>query len=166
MNSDNDSYDEDNYHEADSNTYAIERMTNNVVLRLVVDGPNIRLVNVAAKMCQVSVSELRNYVNMMVIDSNREDIKAVTESILFLFLFDSQNTVQQISGNEFLLYCMEVYKKSNTTDKNILKIKKILDGWLENLGTYKKTQRLATINNFRRALYAFFVLSIMNSANR
>lgn len=166
MNSDNDSYDEDNYHEADSNTYLIERMANNVVLRLVVDGPNIKLISVAAKTCQVSVSELRNYVNLMVISSNRDDIKAVIESILFLFLFDSQNTVQQISSNEFLLYCMEVYKKSNTTDENILKIKRILDSWLEDLGTYKKTQRLATINNFRRALYAFFVLSIMNSANR
>lgn len=165
MNSDSDCYDEDNYHEADSNSYAIERITNDIVLQLTVNGPSISLVNIAAKMSQVSVSELRNYVNTMVINGNREEIKTIVECILFLYLFDSQNTIQDLNSNKFLFYCLEVYKKSNTTDENIIKIKKILDGWLEYLGTYKKTQRLATINNFRRALFIFFVLTIMHHSN-
>ena len=161
LNTDYDSYEEDNYHESDSNSYAVERLTNAVVLKLVVDGPNMKIVNTAAKICQVSVSELRNYVNSIVINDNREKIKQIVESILFLYLFDSQNTVNDIrNNNKFLLYCLEMYKKSNTTDKNIIKIKSILDEWLEDLGTYKKTQRLATINNFRRALFLFFVITI------
>lgn len=161
LNTDYDSYEEDNYHESDSNSYAVERLTNAVVLKLVVDGPNMKIVNTAAKICQVSVSELRNYVNSIVINENREKIKQIVESILFLYLFDSQNTENDIrNNNKFLLYCLEMYKKSNTTDKNIIKIKSILDEWLEDLGTYKKTQRLATINNFRRALFLFFVITI------
>lgn len=161
LNTEYDSYEEDNYHESDSNSYAVERLTNAVVLKLVVDGPNMKIVNTAAKICQVSVSELRNYVNSIVINDNREKIKQIVESILFLYLFDSQNTVNDIrNNNKFLLYCLEMYKKSNTTDKNIIKIKSILDEWLEDLGTYKKTQRLATINNFRRALFLFFVITI------
>jgi len=165
LNTESDSFEEDNYHEADSNIYAVERVTNNVVLKLIVNGPNIQLVNIAAKMSQVSVSELRNYVNTLVIGENREQIKTVVECILFLYLFDSQNKVEDIGSNKFLFYCLEVYKKSNTTDENIIKIKKILDEWLEDLGTYKKTQRLATINNFRRALFTFFVLSIQHTGN-
>lgn len=164
LNTDSDSYEEDNYHEADSNTFAVERMTNNVTLKLVVDGPNMRLVTTAAKLCQVSVSELRNYVNTMVNNENRDDIRIITESILFLFIFDSQNTISEVNSNKFLMYCIETYKKSNTTDENIIKIKKVLDKWLENLGTYKKTQRLATINNFRRALFIFFVLTIQTTS--
>lgn len=161
LNTEYDSYEEDNYHESDSNSYAVERLTNAVVLKLVVDGPNMKIVNTAAKICQVSVSELRNYVNTIVINDNREKIKQIIESILYLYLFDSQNTVNDIrNNNKFLLYCLEMYKKSNTTDKNIIKIKSILDEWLEDLGTYKKTQRLATINNFRRALFLFFVITI------
>ena len=163
MNLDNDSTDENNYHEADSNTFAVSRLTNNVVLKLTVEGPNMRLVNTAANICKVSVSELRNYVNTMVIGENREDIHTITESILFLYIFDSQNTIQEVNSNKFLMYCLETYKKSNTTDENIIKIKKVLDRWLEDLGTYKKTQRFATINSFRRALFLFFVLSIQTT---
>ena len=161
LNTDYDRYEEEDYHESDSNSYAVERLTNAVVLKLIVNGPNMRIVNTAAKFCQVSVSELRNYVNTIVNNENREKIKEIVESILFLYLFDSQNTEHDIrNNNKFLLYCLEMYKKSNTTDKNIIKIKSILDEWLEDLGTYKKTQRLATINNFRRALFLFFVITI------
>lgn len=164
LNTEYDSYDEDNYHESDSNSYAVERLTNAVVLKLIVNGPNMKIVNTAAKFCQVSVSELRNYVNSIVNNENREKIKEIVESILFLYLFDSQNTEHDIrNNNKFLLYCLEMYKKSNTTDKNIIKIKSILDEWLEDLGTYKKTQRLATINNFRRALFLFFVITIQSN---
>jgi hypothetical protein len=85
--------------------------------------------------------------------------------MLFLYLFNDQNTVQEVGSNRFLVYCLDTYKKSNTTDENIIKIKRVLDKWLDDLGTYKKTQRLATINNFRRALFMFFVMSITTTAN-
>lgn len=160
LNTEIDRFDEDNYREADSNTFAIERITNNVVLKMVVDGPNIKYVTLAAKLSQVSVNELRNYVNQMVTSEKREDIKKIVENILFLYIFDSQNSIQEVNSNKFLMYCVETYKKSNTTNKNIIEIKKILDEWLEDLGTYKKTQRLATINNFRRALFLVFIISI------
>lgn len=163
MNLDSDSLDDENYHETDSNIFAVERMTNNVTLKLVVDGPNMRLVELAARICKVSVSELRNYVNSMIISDNREDIRDVVESMLYLYIYGSQNNIQEVNSNKFLMYCSDMYKKSNTTDKNIIKIKKILDKWLEDLGTYKKTQRHATINSFRKALFLFFVLSIMKT---
>lgn len=164
LNTESDSFEEDNYHESDSNVYAINKMSNQVVLKLVVDGPDMKIVNLSAKLCQVSVSELRNYVSTMIVSEKREDITEIVNSILFLYLFDSQNTLDEIRTNKFLIYCSEVYKKSNTSDENIIKIKKILDKWLEDLGTYKKTQRLATINNFRRSLYMFFVMTIMQTA--
>ena len=163
MNLESDSFEEGNYHESDSNIYAIERITNAVVLKLIVNGPNINSITLSAKLCQVSVSELRNYIETLLVQEKREEIRTIVDSILFLFLFDSHNTIQQIGSNEFLVYCLELYKKSNTSDKNIIKIKKVLDGWLEELGTYKKTQRLATINNFRRALFTFFVASIQKN---
>lgn len=161
LNSDSNSYDEDNYHEADSNIYMVERISNNVALKLVVNGPEMKVIRTAAGTCHVSVNELRNYVTTMISSKHRDEIKEVIESLLFLYLFDNQNKVEDVSRNQkFLLYCLETYKKSNTTNPNIIKIKKILDDWLNELGTYKKTQRLATINNFRRAIYMFFVISI------
>lgn len=160
LNTEMDNMDEDNYYEADNNMFLIERVTNNVVLKLMVDGPRSNLIKLSANYCQVSTNELRNYIHTMINTKNREEIKEIIECILFLFFYDAQNRKEQINSNKFLLYCLELYKKSNTTDKNIIKIKRILDKWLERLGTYKKTQRLATINNFRKALFMFFVTTI------
>lgn len=165
INIEHESMEEDNYREAESNIYAIEKLSNGVVLKLIVNGPNMKLVNAAAKLCKVSVSELRNYTTTMITSENKEEIKQIVESILFLYLFDDKNRLQEINSDKFLMYCMDIYKKSNTTDENIIRIKSILDGWLERLGTYKKTQRLNTINDFRRALYIFFVVSIQYSNN-
>jgi len=154
------SNDEETYHEADSSTHAISRMVDKVALKLIVDGVPITIINIAAKTNQVSVNELRNYITKMVSNENINDIKLIIESILFLYMFDNKNKLEDINSDKFLLHCLDIYKRSNTTDENIIKIKKILDSWLDELGTYKKTQRLATINNFRRAIYTFFVMSI------
>ncbi|NNV04748.1 hypothetical protein, partial [Brevibacillus sp. MCWH] len=99
LNTEQDNFDEENYRESDSNSYAVERVTNTVVLKLIVDGPDTKVINTAAKFCQVSVNELRNYVNTILTNENREKIRELTESILFLYLFDSQNTVRDIKYN-------------------------------------------------------------------
>jgi hypothetical protein len=155
-----DNNDKENYREADASSYAINGIVNKVSLKLLVDGPPIKLITISAKTNQVSVNELRNYISRMIVTKNRDEINIVMESILFLFMFDSKNTIQDINSDKFILYCLDLYKRANTTDKNIIRIKTILDKWLTEAGIYKKTQRNATINNFRKALFTFFVLTI------
>ena len=154
------STDSDNFREADSTIYVINRLVENISLKLIINGPPMKLVTTAANTNQVSVNELRNYINTMIVSDNIDEIKAIIEAILMLFLYDERNTSKEINSDKFLIYCLDVYKRSNTTNKNIITIKKILDDWLTRLDLYKKTQRQATINNFRRALYVFFVMSI------
>lgn len=162
LNSDGDSYEEGNYYEADSNSYAVERITNNVSLKLVVDGPDTATISMAAKWCKVSNNEMRNYINALVVSDNNEQIRDLIQAILTDYLVGSQENIDGVSrNNKFLVHAVSTYKKSNTTDKNILKIKEILDHWMEDIDIYKKTQRQATINDFRRAIYLFFVMSIM-----
>jgi hypothetical protein len=156
---------DDEFRTADSNIFSVERITNQVVLKLIVDGPNIKLIDFSAKLCSVSVNELRNYINSMVLSDNREEIKTIVENIVFLYIFDEQNKVTEINSTKFMMYCIELYRKSNTLDKNIIKIKEILDLWLTRVDVYKKTQRLATINNFRRAIFLFFVFTIQKNSN-
>ena len=152
---------EDQFREADSSSYLVNRLTENVSLKLIIEGPPIKLINAAAKSNQVSVNELRNHITSMINDTHKDDIKVIIESILFLYLFNSKNKAEEINSDKFLIYCLDIYKRSNTTDENIIKIKKVLDSWLDELGVYKKTQRLATINSFRKAMYTFFVMAIM-----
>ena len=161
------SYDEDNYYEADSNSQAIERITNKVVTHLVVNGPDMKLVELAAKTNQVSINEMRNYTQSMINEKQRDDIRDIVEAILFLYLFNDDgelHSVESINTNNFMIYCLQIYKRSNTSDKNIIKIKSILDRWLKELGLMDKTSRVATVKNFRKALYTFFVMSIQKIA--
>ena len=59
---------------------------------------------------------------------------------------------------------MKVYQKSNTIDPNVIKIKQILDKWMVEIGAVKAGQPFnSTANNVRRAIYMFFVMSIMSS---
>ncbi len=162
MNSDGDSFEETKYHESDSDIYAVDRITNNVTLKLMVNGPDSHTVNMAAKMCGVSVNELRNYTNGIVASDKRDDVRQLVEAILTTYIVDEHSRPEEVShNNKFLVHANNLYKKSNTSDTNVIKIKNILDEWIEDLDVYKKTQRAATINNFRRALYLFVVISIM-----
>lgn len=154
------SNEEDNYREAESTIYAVSKIIDNVSMRLIIDGPPMKIITLTANNNQVSVNELRNYLNTMINNENRDEIRKIIEHILMLFLYDSHHSSRDINTDEFLIYCLDTYKRSNTTDQNIVAIKKILDGWLERLDVYKKTQRVATINSFRRALFMFFVLTI------
>ena len=152
--------DGENFREANASIYEVGKIVDKTVMKLIVDGPSSKLISAAAKNNQVSVNELRNYISGMIVNEKQEEIKQVVESILYIFVIDGGHNVTEINTDKFLLYCLDVYKRSNTTDKNVIAIKKILDIWLDEAGLYKKTQRLATLNNFRRALYVYFVMSI------
>ena len=166
LKSEHESFEDDSYYEADSSSYIIERLTNKVVGHLVVNGPDMKLVQLAAKTNSISVNELRNYTQTMISEKQRDDIQVIVESLLYLFLNapGENHTVKDIGTNTFMIYCLQVYKRSNTTDKNVIAIKAILDRWLDELGLTKKVSRTATIINFRRALYTFFVMSIQKIA--
>ena len=155
-----DDSDPENFKMSSSSSHTISNLSDKITMRLITDGPPIKLVTAAARNNKVSVNELRNYLNTMIRNENRDEIKELIEAILFIYLFDKKNKIEDINSNKFITYTITLYRKSNANDKNIHRIKEILDSWLERLDIYKKTQRLATINDFRRALYVFFVMCI------
>ena len=63
-----------------------------------------------------------------------------------------------------MTYCLKLYRRSNTTNKNIVEIKNILDKWLVELELTKKSKREATITGFKKAFYTFFVLEIQQNS--
>ena len=165
MNTERDNEDENDFKTSDSNSLMIQRIVDQVVLKLSVNGPDSRIVDISAKMNQVSVNETRNTLNQLTQNKDESvNIRALCESILYLFLFNGENHVNDLNGSKFLTFCLAVYKKSNTNDENVIKVKSILDTWIEKYSeTYRKTQRVATLNNFRRALYTFFVFTLQRT---
>lgn len=163
INYDIDSYDEDDFHVADNNSYIVQNTSDAAVVKLTTYGPDMKLVKLSANMNQVSENDIRNVISA-ISDGHTEEIKRMTELILQLYLFESHNTVKDIHSNKFLYSCIEIYKKSNTNDKIILEIKSILDSWLKKYSVrYNKTNREATLSSFRRAIYVYFVLHIQQS---
>lgn len=165
MNTERDNEDENDFKTSDSNSLLIQRIVDQVVLKLSVNGPDSRIVDISAKMNQVSVNETRNTLNQLTQNKDESvNIRALCESILYLYLFNGENHVNDLNGSKFLTFCLAVYKKSNTNDENVIKVKSILDTWIEKYSeTYRKTQRVATLNNFRRALYTFFIFTLQRT---
>ena len=165
MNTERDNEDENDFKTSDSNSLLIQRIVDQVVLKLSVNGPDSRIVDISAKMNQVSVNETRNTLNQLTQNKDESiNIRALCESILYLYLFNGENHMNDLNGSKFLTFCLAVYKKSNTNDENVIKVKSILDTWIEKYSeTYRKTQRVATLNNFRRALYTFFVFTLQRT---
>lgn len=165
MNTERDNEDENDFKTSDSNSLLIQRIVDQVVLKLSVNGPDSHIVDISAKMNQVSVNETRNTLNQLTQNKDESiNIRALCESILYLYLFNGENRVNDLNGSKFLTFCLAVYKKSNTNDENVIKVKSILDTWIEKYSeTYRKTQRVATLNNFRRALYTFFVFTLQRT---
>ena len=165
LNQDTESNDEEDYKTADNDTALAERISDNVSMSLFVNGPDMKIITLAAKMSDVSVNEIRNTVNAISGDKrNQDDVKALTAAILYLFIFESKKSKDLIGSNDFVFYSLDIYKRANTYDKNIQKVKSVLDMWLNRYSaTYKRSQRLATLNNFRKALFLFVVFTIQQS---
>ena len=116
----------------------------------------------AARNRQISVSALKNAINE-ILKRYDDEIKELVQLILQLFLEDGTKQPRMIKSQSFFIFCSNIYLKSNTMDKSIIRIKDLLDKWLtETSENYTKTERIATKNNFRAALYFYFVLVIMN----
>lgn len=166
LNTDMENDDPDNFRTVDNNSFIIDRLTNAISLKLSVNGPDNKIVTLAAKLSVISVNDLRTTVNGIVSNkSNSNDIKKVISSILYLFLYESQRGQNEIRSNNFLIFSLSVYKRTNVSNENIMELKNTLDRWLNTYSeTYRKTNRIATLSNFKKALFLFFVLTIQNNS--
>lgn len=164
MNYDEDDYSEDNYHIANNTSYIVRNVTQAAVIKLNTYGADMRLASLAAQLSQVSKNEIRNVITHLS-DNDTKEITRLCEIIIQLFLEDGTNSSEDIRSKKFLAKCLEIYKKSNTNDKIILEMKNILDKWLQkNSAKYRQINRPATLSNFRKAIFIYFVLHIQISS--
>lgn len=167
LQSESESLEDKKFYQADSNSQFINRTTNKVVQTLITNGPDMKLIEFAAKNNHVPVGDLRSYAITICTQKQVEDLEKIVEALLILFFsLDTERTytIRDIGTNKFLYLCMNVYKTPNTKNTQIVLIKEVLDRWVEQLHVYEKAGTVGTINNHRRAIYMFFVLSIIKSA--
>lgn len=124
---------------------------------------NQQYVMIAAKSCNVPKNELLNALTILRDDDkNINDVHLFYSSLFYLYLNDDNgNSLTSVNTSKFLASMEAVYKRGNSIDKNIIIVKKLMDEWLQaGSEAYRATNRLATMNNFRKAIYTYFVFSV------
>ena len=69
-------------------------------------------------------------------------------------------SIKDVGTNKFFVYCTRVYRNSNTTNRNIIEIKAILDRWIKELDLRNKVSTIGSLGNYRKAIFTFFVFTI------
>lgn len=159
LNHESESYDSENYHENDSLSLTISRISEHVSLKFFTSGTNLKLLQLSANMSNSDKNVLRSAIEN--IKENESDkVKEIISLIIQIYLGDN-NSVDSIISKKFSVESISIYSKSNTKDERLLRIKDILDYFLtHNCERYASTERAATKINYRKGLFIYFVLFI------
>ena len=123
---------------------------------------NQNIINKASKLTSVSASELKTTLNILLSDQRIDQVKKFYASLFYVFFSEPGVTEKTVQSMKFLGVMGKIYKKSNTTDKNIIAIKELMNEWLtEGSKSYRVSNREGTLNNYRKAIYYYFIFSIV-----
>lgn len=165
LNLDSDNYDEDDFHISENDTLMIRRLRDATVLKFLTQAPDMKLIQYAAKLCTVSVNEMRNIIVKLQKKTDANELNVLIESIINEFVVESKHSINLVHSTQFFSFALLTYKKNSAVDSNVKRIKDILTIYLDRTTDFlRKTTREATINNFKRAIYIYFVLIIQQTA--
>lgn len=143
-----------------NDTSVVQGVAQKVVLGIVQSGVNLRIAETAARWAQISITDLRYYLTKIILDKNIEDIQRFVESVLFIYLYTEHHTKDEIKSKMFLSYSIELFRKTNSNDKNIKTIKDCLDKWAEDSGVHSRFKREASRVSYKKGIYWYIILSI------
>lgn len=149
-----------------NDTSEVESTTRGIILPLLENGVNMNFVEAAAKISQISVSEVRFFMSKILIDEEFDSIVKFIEAILFVWLYYEKKTRREINSSNFLLWSLQLFRKTNSNDKNIVTIKETLNHWGDMSGLHGKFTREASRINYKKAFFFYFILAIQYYNNK
>lgn len=158
-----DSFDDDNYHLADSDTLRINKITEKSLNYINNTGVDYTI----CKMCSdenITINEIKSIMESLIGEpSNMPIIKELISLMIVTYFQNGKN--KDVSNASFVAYSISA--KPNAKQKEILRLKEITEQLLvDNSKTYiRRRSRLATKNSYERAIRMYFALTIHN-ANR
>jgi len=84
---------------------------------------------------------------------------------MYKFIYADRHKESEINSKTFLIWASELYRKTNSDDDNIRRIKQTLDKWGEEIGVHAKFQREATRNCYKRAIFLYIIMIIQKNNN-
>lgn len=126
--------------------------------------PRQDLINTIARMKSISRDELRTTLTIIIDKQEIDNVKRLYESIFYLYFNNNDSENKNVKSIHFLSAMEDIYKKGNTNDPNIIKLKEILNNWLkEGSITFRETTRPATQNDFRKGVFYYFIMLVSSN---
>lgn len=155
-----DSMDPDDFHLAESDTLRVGKCTEKAINAINSNGVEYRL----CKMC--STSDITTNECKAVIESivgERSNIKTMKELVSLMISLYFATGERDVADIKFITYT--IAPKPNAKQKEILRMKEIIEDWLCESGTayMRRRSRIATRNAYERAVRMYFALVIHNS---
>lgn len=156
-----DSLDSDDFHLADSNTLKVSKYTEAVINSINANGVEYKL----CKMCSnsdITPNECRAVIESII--SNRNNIPTIKELISLMISLYFSTGEQDLTDISFITYTTS--PKPNAKQKEIIRLKEIIEDWLCESGTayMRRRSRNATRNSYERCVRTYFALIIHNCA--
>lgn len=166
LNEDEDSHDQDDFHEIDNVSFAIDRLTNKIYTKLINRQYDKRFLKYSITNSDTSLTKLTNLIED-IIDGDGDDgaMKRLISSILEFYLQQSGRPIEYVAKGDFIAFMKTAYS-SNTDAAQMKLIKDTIDRWLaENMYKYGKAKYGKTLQiQYRRCIYMFFVFVINYNA--
>ena len=112
---------------------------------------------------EVSKKELQSTLEYVLREAKPEEVIEFYSCVFYIYLTtdDPACTVDTVNSLKFLGTMYNVIKKGNSVNKNIIRMREIMDDWLvHGSNTFRLTQRDATKTNYRKAVYCYFILCV------
>lgn len=160
---DSDSENQETFRVADTDSLKAERIVENTMANINNNNIDIKLCNMASD-SNVKVAEVRSIIES--IQSDPDNIPVIKELLRIIVSEYLANSKQKdVSSLEFVR--VSITPKPNTKNKNIIRQKEIIEGWLdENSPQYRKRKsRLATKSSYYKSVLTYYVL-LINKSNK
>lgn len=158
----NDDYDPDNpiVDDVQNASTIIQNQVSKVTLPIISNGVDLVLAEAAARMSKISISDCREYLVKIMVQSNLPTLESLIESILFMFIYTEKKTIRDIKSQYFLVWAAALFRKTNSKDENLRNINAILEKWAEESGIYDRYKREGSRINYKKGIFFYVILSI------
>ena len=130
FNSESESMDDEDYRLTTNISLDIEGVSNDVSIRVISNGPQNKLIKVASKVNNVSYNAVNETIRE-IYSKNKNEISDLIKNIMIIYYVNNKNKNRaSLKTTHFRNSTMALYKQNNTISKQLLKIKEILDKWL------------------------------------
>lgn len=160
---DSDSLDDSDYHLADNDSLKAERFIERAMEKINTGSVDYKLCKMSSDN-NVKTEEIKSIIESILND--KDNILEVKELIrLLVYTYFEQAKSKEVYDIAFITF--SVSPKPNTKDPHIIRMKEILEDWLDSTSVSyrKRKKRLATKNSYNRAILMYFTL-VIHIANK